>query len=176
MINFVFRVIFHLNSLIEKRKRSFYKWKVIKDCVSYEEPLTTGGLVTLNKNTTLGKNCNFNGLEVRGGGNVYIGNNFHSAKGCIFFTQFHNYDTGNAVPYDRSYILKDIKIEDNVWLGLGVYVLGGVTIGEGAIIQAGSVVVSDIPKYGIAGGHPAKVFKYRDKEHYERLKSEGKFN
>lgn len=36
---------------------------------------------------------------------------------------------------------------------------GGVTIGEGAIIQAGSVVVSDIPKYAIAGGSPAKVFK-----------------
>jgi len=54
--------------------------------------------------------------------------------------------------------------------------LGDVTIGEGAIIQAGSVVVNDIPKYTIAGGHPAKVFKYRDAAHYERLKEEGKFH
>ena len=54
--------------------------------------------------------------------------------------------------------------------------LAGVTIGEGAIIQAGSVVVSNIPDYAIAGGHPAKVFKYRDIEHYTKLKSEGKFN
>jgi acetyltransferase-like isoleucine patch superfamily enzyme len=62
-----------------------------------------------------------------------------------------------------------------VWLGSRVTILGGVTIGEGAIIQAGAVVVSDIPKYAIAGGNPAKVFKYRDIEHYERLKAENRF-
>ena len=55
-------------------------------------------------------------------------------------------------------------------------VLGGVTIGEGAIIQAGSVVVKDIPPLAIAGGHPAVPFKYRDKEHYYRLKELGQFN
>ena len=60
-------------------------------------------------------------------------------------------------------------------MGARVIVLGGVTIGEGAIIQAGSVVVKDIPKYGIAGGHPAKEFKTRDIEHYEKLKSMQKF-
>ena len=55
-------------------------------------------------------------------------------------------------------------------------ILPGVKISEGSIIQAGSVVVNDIEKYAIAGGHPAKVFKYRDIEHYERLKSEKKFH
>lgn len=48
------------------------------------------------------------------------------------------------------------------------------TIGEGAVIQAGSVVVSDIPIRG-RGGHPAEVFKYRDIERFKRLKEEGKF-
>ena len=67
-------------------------------------------------------------------------------------------------------------IEDNVWIGNRVIILPGVTIKEGAIIQAGSVVVGDIEKCGIAGGHPAKVFKYRDIEHYEKLKSEWKFH
>ncbi len=105
-----------------------------------------------------------------------IGDNFHSGRECLMITQIHNYDTGNAIPYDDSYILKDIIIKDNVWLGDRVIILGGVMIEEGAIIQAGSVVVSDIPKCAIAGGHPAKVFKYRDIEHYEKLKSEGKFN
>lgn len=51
-------------------------------------------------------------------------------------------------------------------------ILPGVKIGEGAIIQAGSVVVKDIEKYAIAGGHPAKTFKYRDIDHYEKLKQE----
>ena len=93
----------------------------------------------------------------------------------MMITQNHNYE-GTKIPYDSSYICKDINIEDNVWLGSRVIILGGVTIGEGAIIQAGSVVVNDIPKYAIAGGHPAKVFSSRDKEHYEKLKSEGKFH
>lgn len=46
---------------------------------------------------------------------------------------------------------------------------------EGAIIQAGSVVVGRIPKYSIAGGHPAKPFKTRDIEHYLALKTQKKF-
>lgn len=48
--------------------------------------------------------------------------------------------------------------------------LGGVSIGEGAIIQAGSVVCKDIPAFAIAGGHPAIPFKYRNQKHYETLK------
>jgi len=105
-----------------------------------------------------------------------IGNNFHSGPGCLIITQNHNYDNGNAIPYDNTYIYKDVKIEDNVWLGSRVIILGGVTIGEGAIIQAGSVVVGDIPACAIAGGHPAKIFKYRDKNHYYKLKKEEKFH
>ena len=69
-----------------------------------------------------------------------------------------------------------VHIGKNCWIGAGAIILPGVTIGEGAIIQAGSVVVNDIPKYAIAGGHPAKVFSSRDKDHYEKLKKEGKFH
>jgi acetyltransferase-like isoleucine patch superfamily enzyme len=94
----------------------------------------------------------------------------------MMITQNHNYDHGTMIPYDDTYIFKDIHIEDNVWLGNRVIILGGVTIGEGAIIQAGSVVVKNIPKYAIAGGHPATVFKYRDIKHYEKLKSAKKFH
>jgi acetyltransferase-like isoleucine patch superfamily enzyme len=68
-----------------------------------------------------------------------------------------------------------VVIKDNVWLGHGVIVLGGVTIGEGAIIQAGSVVVKSIADLGIAGGHPAKIFKSRDKKHYLDLKKKKLF-
>ena len=129
----------------------------------------------VTSNTILGNNVNFNGMEILGNGTVVIGSNFHSGKGCMMITSFHNYDEGKAIPYDNTYIDKNISIEDNVWLGSRVIVLGGVRIGEGAIIQAGSVVVKDVPSYAIAGGHPATVFKYRDKEHYQRLKNEKKF-
>jgi len=62
-----------------------------------------------------------------------------------------------------------------VWLGDRVLILPGVTISEGAVIQAGSVVVRDVPYCAIVGGAPAKVFKYRDIEHYEALKKESKY-
>ena len=125
---------------------------------------------SFNLNTHLGRNCNFNGIIVEGGGKLIIGDNFHSGSNVRVITQNHNFDNGTRIPYDSTYIYKDVIIGDNVWVGTGVIILGGVTIGEGAIIQAGSVVVHDIPKYAIAGGHPAKAFSYRDKEHYEELK------
>lgn len=95
--------------------------------------------------------------------------------GVLIITSNHNYDKGNAIPYDNTYIDGDVVIEDNVWIGQNVTILQGVTIGEGAIIQAGSVVVSNIPACCIAGGHPAKVFKKRDEEHYKQLKCANKF-
>lgn len=131
---------------------------------------------SVTKQTHLGNNINFNGMKIRGKGTVIIGDNFHCGRDCLMITFNHNYDHGDAIPYDSTYIYKDIKIADNVWLGDRVIILGGVTIEEGAIIQAGSVVVSDIPPCAIAGGHPAKVFKMRNTEHYYKLKQEGKFH
>lgn len=125
--------------------------------------------------TTIGDNCHFNGIDISGNGEVKIGDNFHSGKECMIITSFHNFDKGTAIPYDNTYIDKNVIIEDNVWLGSRVIILGGVTIGEGAVIQAGSVVVKNIPPLAVAGGHPASVFKYRDVEHYNLMKKEGKF-
>ena len=73
-------------------------------------------------------------------------------------------------------MITNINIGDCVWLGNNVIILGGVTIGEGAIIQAGSVVCKDVPAYAVAGGHPATPLKYRDIEHYKKLKSEGRYH
>lgn len=172
MIKSIFRPLFKLK---QQLLRKLYTEIVRMQCYSCHAHLTVNGKSTVSKTTSLGKNVNFNGMEILGGGKVVIGDNFHSGRACLMITQDHNYDTGEAIPYDQTYLYKDIVIEDNVWLGERVIVLGGVTIGEGAIIQAGSVVVKSIPKYAIAGGHPATVFKHRDIAHYNQLKSEGKF-
>lgn len=59
-----------------------------------------------------------------------------------------------------SVLTKPIEIKDYAWISYNVSVLKGVTIGEGAIIGAGSVVTHDIPDYSVAVGNPAKVIKY----------------
>lgn len=128
------------------------------------------------RKTIVGNHSNFNGIHITGGGNVKIGNYFHSGAECLLITSNHNYDNGNAIPYDGTYVNKDIIIDDFVWIGMRVTILGGVHIGKGAIIQAGSVVVGDIPDYGIAGGAPARVFKYRNKEHFDDMYDQKQFN
>ena len=129
------------------------------------------------KNTFLGENCHFNGMIIRGNGKVTIGNNFHSGKDILIITSYHKYENANAIPYDtHEMINKDVVIEDNVWIGDRVTILGGVTIGEGAIIQASAVVVKDISKFGIAGGNPAEIFKFRDQKSYNILKQKACFH
>lgn len=54
---------------------------------------------------------------------------------------------------------KPIKICDDVWIGMNVIVLKGVTIGQGAIVGAGSVVTKDVPEWTMVAGNPAKVIK-----------------
>lgn len=161
---------------IKKIRQKIYNFLVKRTAAKVGNNLKVNGYSKVNKNTFLGNNTNFNGMRIQGKGKVVIGNNFHSGIQCLIITSVHNYDQGQSIPYDSTYLYKDVVIGDNVWLGSRVIVLGGMDIGEGAIIQAGSVVSSDIPKYAVAGGNPAKVFKYRDIEHYENLKKEGKFH
>ncbi len=160
---------------IRKILKYFYTYRVKTRVGSYIEPLYVNGYTVVTKKTFLGKNVNFNGMEIGGCGVVKIGDNFHSGKECSIITQNHNYE-GETIPYDTTYICKDVTIEDNVWLGNRVIVLGGVTIGEGAIVQAGSVVVKDVPKYAIVGGAPAKQFSQRDIKHYKVLKEQERFH
>jgi galactoside O-acetyltransferase len=52
-----------------------------------------------------------------------------------------------------------ICIKDNAWIGFNSIILKGVTIGEGAVVAAGSVVTKDVPPYTLVGGNPAKTIK-----------------
>lgn len=56
---------------------------------------------------------------------------------------------------------KITEIGNDVWIGDRVLIMGGVKIGDGAIIAAGAVVTKDVPPYAVVGGVPAKVIKYR---------------
>jgi chloramphenicol O-acetyltransferase type B len=157
-----------------KINRSIYSFLIRLKAKNVGGGLKVNYFSTVTNLTTLGDNVNFNGMKVIGHGELTIGNNFHSGEDCLIITSDHNIN-GTHIPYDKTNIQKNVIIGDNVWFGARVIILGGVNIGEGAIIQAGSVVVNNIATCAIAGGHPAKVFSERNKKHYYDLKEAKKF-
>ena len=85
---------------------------------------------------------------------VYISDNSHGRYSG------NSLDTSpDIAPDHREYITAPVKIGKNVWLGEGVIVLPGVTIEDGCVIGAHSIVNKDIPSASIAVGSPAKVVK-----------------
>ncbi len=81
----------------------------------------------------------------------------------------HRYDIFSTYPFKvklgleeiEAYSNGKIKICDDVWIGMNTTIMSGVTIGQGAIIAAGSVVTKDVEPYSIVGGNPCKLIKYR---------------
>ena len=162
----------HLNRFF---RSNYYTIKAKIQLGGYGQNLKVNGPSAFNETVFVGSFCNFNGMIVNGGGKLQIGNYFHSGIDCMVITQNHDYE-GEMIPYDNNFVYKNVTIGDCVWFGNRVLVTGNITIGEGAIIAAGSVVSKDVPPFAIVGGNPARVIKYRDIEHYNKLKSEGKFN
>lgn len=90
------------------------------------------------------------------GDNVFIGPN------CSFYPPEHPLcakERNKGLEY-----AKPIYVRNNVWFGGNVTVLGGVTIGDNAVIAAGSVVTKDVPSNVVVAGVPAKVIKEIDNE------------
>ena len=127
---------------------------------------------------TIGDECSiWFGAVLRGDVNtITIGNRVNVQDGSVLHTLYQKstIEIGDDVTIGHNVTLHGCTVKSGALIGMGATVLDDAVIGEGAIIQAGSVVVKDVEKYAIAGGHPAKVFNYRDKEHYDKLKNEGK--
>jgi acetyltransferase-like isoleucine patch superfamily enzyme len=74
------------------------------------------------------------------------------------FTKKQRYDELVFADPENKY---PIIIGNDCWIGQGAFIVGGITIGDGAAVLAHAVVTKDIPPYAIVGGVPAKVIKYR---------------
>lgn len=171
------KIIYKLRYSFKKLERQYDREMIMKTAITYSLPLRVKNQHSkVSKTTSLGKNINFNGMQILGRGNVKIGDNFHSGFGCMILTDNHNYKNSLMIPYDETIISKDVRIGDNVWFGNNVTILPGTILGEGVIVQNGSVVSGHFEDLSIIGGHPAKVFNKRNFEHYYKLKAENKFH
>ena len=117
-----------------------------------------GGRITIGQRTHIQAGCNLTAAL----GSIVIGDDVQLAPRCALYPYQHQYDD-LSIPIARQPITSrgDIVIEDDAWLGVGVIVLDGVTVGQGAIIGAGAVVTANVPPYAIAAGMPARVIGYR---------------
>lgn len=76
--------------------------------------------------------------------------------------------SNNHDEYNRNIVLcKPIHIKKGAWIGAGASILPGVTIGEYAIVGAGTIVTKDVGDYEVAVGVPAKIVKTLDKDKFE---------
>jgi acetyltransferase-like isoleucine patch superfamily enzyme len=94
---------------------------------------------------------------VYGHGGVSIGDDTLISMHCCILSSNHSQPARGESIRDHPDILLPTRIGRDVWLGAGVKVLGGVTIGEGCIVGAGAVVTADLPAYALAVGVPARV-------------------
>ena len=67
--------------------------------------------------------------------------------------------TNNDISYP--YKSFDIFVEDDVWIGRGVFIMSGKKIKKGSILAAGTVLTKNFPEYSIIGGNPSRLIKSR---------------
>ena len=141
-----------------------------KKCASYIKVLGPG--VNVTPYTTIGYGAGFGkDVKIRGDGPVFIGRFAAIAEDTLIYTQVHDYDHSKVLPFGGGFTYPETRIDDYAWIGMRSIILPGTHIGEGAIVQAGSVVMGNIPPCAIAAGNPAKVIGWRDMEHYNSIKT-----
>lgn len=100
-------------------------------------------------------------------GNVLVGMGTHTLKNLStspIFTEKYNgtgYSWANSTPHDP---FPKVIVGNDVWIGTHAMIMGGVTVGDGAVIGAGAVVTKDVPSYAIVGGVPSRIIRYRFSE------------
>jgi acetyltransferase-like isoleucine patch superfamily enzyme len=114
-----------------------------------------GPSIIMQDDVFIGTGCEFN-ISKR----IEIGQQAMIASGCKFIDHDHGTALTESMNVQRP-IMAAIKIGEEVWMGVNCVVLKGVTIGKGAVVAAGSVVIKDVGPYEIVGGVPAKLIKKR---------------
>lgn len=127
-------------------------------------------IVSVGKKTYGNINVKYFGIKNE---RLEIGNYVSIAENVTFILGGnHNTDTFTTYPL-KAKVLKEKKestskgkivVKDDVWIGTDALILSGVTIGQGAIVAAGSVITKDVEPYCIVGGNPAKIIRKRFSE------------
>lgn len=116
--------------------------------------------ISIGDDVFIGRNCCFQSER----GEIVIGNHVMFGPGVNIHGGNHDITPGPTPMKSRPQPVDDgvVKICDDVWIGANAIITARVTIGEGAVVAAGSVVTKDVPPMAVVAGIPAKVIKYRN--------------
>lgn len=114
--------------------------------------VTAETAICIESRAYIGHRCLFYGH-----GGIRVGRNALLANDVQLICGNHTFARRDIPLRDQPGVEKPIVIEEDVWLAASAIVLGGVTVGKGAVVGAGAVVTHDLPPYCIARGVPARV-------------------
>ena len=115
------------------------------------------GEVSIGAKTVLGQECTISAYQ-----HVSIGEQCILADRVMLIDFDHNVaETERPIRVQGIY-KRDTRVGSNVWIGHGAQILRGVTVGDNAIVGAGSVVTKDVPANAVVGGVPARVLRMRE--------------
>ena len=130
----------------------------------YTHSWQLGRTIVIRDNMFIGKGCEF---DIRR--RIEVGRDCLIASGCKFIDHDHDITRSAGPMHSLDGAEAEIVLEPDVWLGVNVVVLKGVTIGEGAVVGAGAVVTKSIPAYEVWAGIPARKIGQRTEREAVRV-------
>ena len=125
----------------------------------YAMLLGFGGDIDIGSHCTVHPFC-----ILYGGGGLKIGDSVRIAAHAVITPSNHVFEDPETPIRLQGIRSEGIAIKNDVWIGAGVRILDGVTIGQGSIVGAGAVVTKDVPDYAVVTGVPACVTGWRKNE------------
>ncbi len=115
----------------------------------------SGKDISIGNNSGIGQYASLHGT-------ISIGHDVMMGPNVTIWTANHNFSRTD-IPMTQQGIgeEKPVTIKDDVWIGSNVVILAGVTLGQGSIVGAGSIVTRDVPDWAVVAGNPAKIIRYR---------------
>lgn len=146
-----------LNALKSVYLRVFFGAKVGRRVIYYP-----GIWIFTGRNLVIGDDVDLaTGVLVTTDGGVEIGDRTLIGYGSKIVSRNHVVPHGRGRIFSAGHTSAAVSIGPDCWIGANVLVLPGVTIGEGVVVAAGSVVTKDVPPFCFAAGVPARVIKQR---------------
>ncbi len=114
--------------------------------------------ISIGNNVTIRSGTHLYSNDLQRGA-ITIEDDVAIGSGVHVYTDNHKYDDPGVPIQDQGYHYAPVRICKGAWIGAGAIILCGVTVGQNAVVGAGSVVTKDVPDYSVAVGVPAKVIK-----------------